>query len=526
MFIASQAETVNFLKRVLGGQSTVEIITTHASMIFLTKDRAYKLKQAVRFPYLDYSTPHQRQAACHTELNLNQRTAPDLYLGVRTITREANGQLALDGSGTLVDAVVEMYRFDENCLFDRMAQHGSLTPALISDLAHRIALFHRDAPTSLDYGGVRGIMDVLDINDRSLRATKLVPDDAAIAFSAMFQHALQDHSKVLEKRRLAGKVKRCHGDLILRNICLWHGTPTLFDCIEFDENIATIDVLYDLAFLLMDLWHRNQHYLANILLNRYLDETEETDGLGLISFFMAIRAAVRAHVTAAQADHAQPDAVTGLLAEARQYFDLAKSLLQPTPSALVAIGGLSGTGKSTVASLVAPHLGPPPGARILNSDRIRKQMHGVPVHARLPEGAYRFEVSDQVYSTLRQEAERALRAGSSVVVDAVFDRPSERTALKQLATANHIPFTGYWLQAPLEVLVSRVGARRNDPSDATADVVRLQSERDCGAMDWVRLDASRDPTLIRNDILQHQGIGGVTSLSRTGSKPSETLKQG
>jgi uncharacterized protein len=524
MLVDEQIETIRFLERLLGERSPVEAMTTHASMILLTEDRAYKLKRAVRFPYLDYSTAQQRHTACQAELSLNRRTAPEIYIGVHTITREADGQLALDGAGPLIDALVEMYRFDQECLLDRMAQQGSLTSPIMADLAHRIAVFHHDAAISLEHGGVKGIAGVLEINERSLRATGLVPDDVAITFSKSFRQALEHHSDVLERRRLSGKVRRCHGDLILRNIFLWHGTPTLFDCLEFDENLATIDVLYDLAFLLMDLWHRNQHQLANTLLNRYLDEADETDGLGLIPFFMAIRAAVRAHVTAAQAEHASLDTVTGLLSEARQYFDLAASFLKPAPPALVAIGGLSGTGKSTIASLVAPYLGLAPGARILNSDRIRKHLHGVPVQSRLPESAYRPEVSEQVYAILRQEAGRALHVGSAVIADAVFDRPQEREKLEQLAVGSHIPFTGYWLQAPMEVLTSRVAARQKDPSDATADVVHMQAARDCGEIDWVRLDASQERATIEADILQHQGISSMASLSQDTLRPPEAMK--
>jgi len=504
MLVDEQIETVQFLEESLGERSPVEVMTTHASMIFLAKDRAYKLKRAVRFPYLDYSTARQRHTACLGEFRLNHRTAPEIYMGVHIITRETDGQLALDGAGPMVDALVEMHRFDQECLFDRMAQQGSLSPDIMADLAHRIAVFHHDAAVSLEHGGVRGIAGVLEINERSLRATRLVPDDVAATFSQKFRQALDDHSDVLERRRLSGKVRRCHGDLILRNICLWHGAPTLFDCLEFDENLATIDVLYDLAFLLMDLWHRNQQQLANTLLNRYLDEADEADGLGLVPFFMALRAAVRAHVTAAQAEQASPDTVTSLLFEARQYFDLAESLLTPVPPALVAVGGLSGTGKSTVASLAAPHLGAAPGARILNSDRIRKRLHGVPVQSRLPESAYQPEVSEQVYATLRQEAGRALDVGSAVIVDAVFDRPQEREKLEQLAAALRTPFTGYWLEAPMEVLISRVAARQKDPSDATADIVRVQAERDCGNIDWIHLDASQEPATIKADFLQHR----------------------
>ena len=213
-----------------------------------------------------------------------------------------------------------------------------------------------------------------------------------------------------------------------------------------------------------------------------------------------------------------------LLSEARQYFDLAESLLTPARTVVVAIGGLSGTGKSTIASLVAPYLGLAPGARILNSDRIRKRLHGVPVNAKLPNGAYRPEVSEKVYAILRQETERALHVGFAVVVDAVFDLPREREKLEQLAVGGRIPFTGYWLQAPTEALVSRVATRQKGPSDATADVIRMQAERDYGKIDWVRLDASQEPAIIKDDILQRQGIGRTASLSQDNLKPPEAMK--
>jgi uncharacterized protein len=175
----------------------------------------------------------------------------------------------------------------------------------MADLAQRIAVFHRDAPVSLNHGGADGIAGVLSINEQSLRDTRLVPDDLESAFSEKFRQTLRRRSEVLE-RRLSGKVRRCHGDLILRDIRLWHGTPTLFDCIEFNEDLATIDVLYDLAFALMDLWHRDQQPLANTLLIRYPDEADEADGLELAPFFVAIRATVRAHVTAAPAQNTSP----------------------------------------------------------------------------------------------------------------------------------------------------------------------------------------------------------------------------
>jgi hypothetical protein len=502
MLVADQSDTVTFLERHAADLGTpVERISTHISLVFLAGDRALKLKRAVRFPYLDFSTPERRLAACESELQLNRRTAPALYLGIRRITREGDGRLALDGKGRLVDAVVEMRRFAQDDLFDNMAKRGALTPALMTDLAQRIAAFHRQAAVSFKHGGVGGMTGVLDINEHALRATALVPADAADAFAHEFERALARHGDQLEARRAAGKVRRCHGDLILRNICLLDGAPTLFDCIEFDETLATIDVLYDLAFLLMDLWHRGQRELANLVFNRYLDVCDESDGLGSVAFFMAVRAAVRTHVTAAQAAGSPPQRSGPVLSEARAYFDLALSLLRPAKPELVAVGGLSGTGKSTLAARVGADLGIAPGARILNSDRVRKRLHGVPAETRLPEAAYRPDVSESVYASLRHEAIRALAAGCSVVVDAVFDRPADRAAIEAVAARAGVPFQGIWLEAPAPTLLARIEARRNDPSDATTDVLRTQLARDCGVITWRRLSAETDPAVMRDVIL-------------------------
>lgn len=522
MTIEDQAETLTFLESeaaLLG--LPVDAITTHISTVLMAGDRAFKLKRAVRFPYLDFSTVAHRLAFCESELVLNRRTAPDLYLRVRRITREADGQLAFDGTGPLIDAVVEMRRFAQRDLLDDMAQRDALTPGLITNLAHGIAQFHRGAAVSLDHGGAAGIAAVLDMNDRSLREVALVPDEAADTLRAAFQSAFERHAPMLEERRLAGKVRRCHGDLILRNICLVDDVPTMFDCIEFDDDIATIDVLYDLAFLLMDLWHRDRGDLANLLFNRYLDETNETSGIGPMPFLMAVRAAIRAHVTAAQAVGQPPGKAANTLKEAGAYHDLVLSLLAGSDATLLAVGGLSGSGKSTVAACVASHLGPPPGARVLNSDRIRKDAYGVSAVTHLPQSAYLPEVSARVYTSFREEAGQALAAGYAVIADAVFDRPSERSAIEATAAKSGVAFQGVWLDASTTgLLMSRIANRRNDPSDATAEVLLDQVRHDSGDITWQHLAAEADPATTRDAILASSPSRGNGRAGRREAEPA------
>jgi aminoglycoside phosphotransferase family enzyme/predicted kinase len=490
---AAQGETTAFLKQWLAPSGPVEVIETHISIILLAGKRAFKLKRDVLLPYLDFSTPELRLAACQAELSLNRRSAPELYLGVRCIVQTASG-LAIDEAGRLLDAVVEMRRFDEDGVFNRLATRGALSSGLIEALASRIVAFHRAASPDPRFGGAAGIERVLAINEAAVRASRLF--DQAEPFIAAFRAAFETHKQALEQRRRAGRVRRCHGDLHLRNICLVGGVPTLFDCIEFSQDLATIDVLYDLAFLLMDLWERQQHAHANLALNRYFDQMDDADALGLIPFFMAIRAAVRAHVLATQYAEQHTDRATK--DQAFGYFHLARDLLHVRAPRLVAIGGWSGSGKSSVAGQVAPRLEPAPGARILSSDRMRKRHFGVEPQARLPETAYRSEISALIYAEIRTEAARILAAGHSVVVDAVLDRAIDRAALEAVARQAAVPFDGLWLSAPPSWLVARVAARRHDPSDATVEVVEQQVQRDRGAMTWREIDATgaRDETAV------------------------------
>ena len=471
--------------------SPITTTTTHISVIFFVGQKVYKLKRAVHLSYVDFSTPEQRLAACRQEWRLNQRTAPMLYVGVRSITREADGRLVFNGQGELIDAVVEMARFDENMLFDKMAARGQLTPALLTELARTVAYFHIDAEIDRTRAGAASIAAVLDTNERALAATSIFPDGTVPALNAGLRSAFHRHESLLNARGYAGKVRRCHGDLHLRNICLIGGVPTLFDCLEFDEGMATIDVLYDAAFVMMDLWCQGLQSSANLVFNRYLDECDETDGLPLLPFFMAVRASIRAHVIAVQAEQASSACREELVSEAKAYAALAMRLLVPAFARLVVVGGLSGTGKSTIAAAIANRIGPAPGARILASDRIRKRFYGVKAEVSLPSQAYCPEVSEHVYAVLAREAQTVLGTGHAVVADAVFERAERRERVERIARDAKVPFTGVWLHAQPETLFTRVGARHGDVSDATVDVVREQLASQDGPVNWIWIDAGQ-----------------------------------
>ena len=288
---------------------------------------------------------------------------------------------------------------------------------------------------------------------------------------------------LLSLRERAGRVARCHGDLHLGNIVLLDGEPLLFDAIEFDPRIATGDVLYDLAFLLMDLIERGLTPAANIVLNRYLNETrraEDLDALAALPLFLSLRAAIRAKVAAERRTQTGERAATEQ--SARDYFALAGKLLAPPPPMLVAVGGLSGSGKSLLARALAADIAPVPGAVVLRSDVERKALFGIAETGRLPETAYSRDVTAQVYAALAGKARRVIAAGHSAIVDAVFADAGERTAIAQAAAG--AAFHGLFLTADLATRLARVGGRRGDASDADAAVAREQERYDLGAMQW------------------------------------------
>ncbi|MEZ5829641.1 MAG: AAA family ATPase [Dongiaceae bacterium] len=492
-----QSEVVRFLSQPRnhpGDAGTVQTITTHASIIFLAGDRALKLKRAVKYSYLDYSTAQLRREACEAEVTLNRRTAPDLYLAATPILRGPDGTLSLGGPGVPVDWVVVMRRFPQDALFSHLAEHGALTPKLALELADRIAAFHEIAAIEPKHGGVHGTAAVIQINDENLRRSP--PLDVSVGeidrLRDMSRAALEEHSALLEERRLSGRVRRCHGDLHLGNICLIDDKPTLFDCIEFSDLIACTDVLYDIAFLLMDLRHRGLVREGGLVFNRYLDLTGDDSGLPALPLFMSLRASVRAHVTAtAAANIKSPAEQQQKLAEARSYFDLAVGFLQPQPPRLVAIGGLSGSGKSSIAAALAGGIGVGAGARVLRSDVLRKRLFGKAPEERLTEEAYTKSVNEQVYAALESRAAQLLAAGYSVIIDAVAAKPEERIAMADLARRAGAQFDGIWLHAPEDVLLARLTQRGKDASDATQAVLRRQLTYDLGQVDWVRIDVDR-----------------------------------
>ena len=471
----------------------IERIDTHISVVWLAAQRAYKLKRAVRFDYVDFSTAELRRAACEAEVRLNRRTAPELYVGVHPITRSADGVLSIGGRGEPIDWVVEMVRFDQNTLFDRLAERQHLGLSLMDGLADAIARLHTNAERRKDHGGRAGMAWVIDGN--AVGFTQLITDEGRSATARRITAAadahLTRHTGLLEQRRHDGFVRVCHGDLHLRNIYLLDGIPTLFDGVEFNDQISCIDVLYDFAFLLMDLWRRQLRAHANAVFNGYLERTIDLGGLPLLPLFLSCRAAVRAKTSAAAAKvQSDPARVAELQAAVGDYLALSEALLEAAPPLLVAIGGLSGSGKSTLARALGPMIGAAPGAVILRSDVIRKREFGVEPLRRLGSEAYASPVTERVYQAIADQAKAALSAGHAVIADAVYGNDARRRDIATIARELGVPFAGIWLQVARPLLVQRLADRPPDASDATADILDLQFRTVAMPADWHRVDGS------------------------------------
>ncbi len=497
-----QHETIAFLAQAASygrGDAAVQRIDTHSSVVFLIGNRVYKLKRSIAFSALDYSTLEKREAACKAELALNRRTAPELYLDARAIRRGGDGKLTFEGDGPAVDWVVVMRRFDQADLFDHLADARRLDGPMMRRLADELAAFHAAAEVTPRFGGSAAIRAALERWREDWAAVSAsfegTADQAYQAYYVSAAAALAETAAMLDRRRDQGKVRRCHGDLRLANICLLEGRPTLFDCVEFSDEIACIDVLYDLAFPLMELHHRGLAECGNALFNRYVDITGELAGLRVLPLFLSLRAASRAQMLAGAIPRHAPSETRHLLAQARSHLALAQALLRRRPARLVAIGGLSGSGKWAVAQALAAEIGPAPGARVIRSDAVRKRLMNASPETRLPPTAYDPAITRRVYEMLRQETATALAAGATVIVDATFLDARDRRSMAGVGQTAGVPFTGLWLQSTGEAPPAPPGQRPDEAAARDHAVLQAQLAMDHGPLDWHLIDAARGPTV-------------------------------
>lgn len=493
-----QSEVFAFLARpsTYGIAGPVKRIDTHGAAVFLAGADAYKVKRAVKFPFMDFSTLELRREACAAEIRINSAFAPQLYLAAVPITRSGSG-LKLGGEGEVVDWAVHMRRFDEHMCLDELAEAGRLPADLPARLAPMVLAAHTQAPVREGVSGADNLVRCAEENRIGLAEFPdlFAPDEVAER-SARVMAEIARLRPQLEARSKAGFVRRCHGDMHLRNIVLMDGQPVLFDAIEFSEQIATSDTLYDLAFLLMDLWERGEAEMANALFCRYVWHSApgNLSALNLMPLFMSMRAAIRAKVSAAALQSLPEEERAETARDARGYFALAERFLVRPKARLIAIGGLSGSGKSRIAAALAPLVGPAPGALVLRSDIERKLQAGRGETERLDSAHYTKARTDAVYAALRKKAHQALQCGWPVIVDAMHAREGERQTLEHIAAGLGARFAGLWLDAPLAVRLARIGGRRGDASDADAAVAEKQEGYALGQIGWRRIAADAEVT--------------------------------
>lgn len=509
-FLAEQA-TQEKSSDSVSPSKTVQKIETHGAIVFVGPNITFKIKRPVKFSYMDFSTLEKRHRAIAREYEINRNHAPGIYQGIAAIRKSPSGALTFGDEGEIVEWALRMRSFPQADVLENKLTSAPLPETLTKAFAAMVARYHADAPmddTANSIAQMRAIID--DLSGVLGSATELIAPEAFHNWHRDIEAELDQCADILRTRSSAGFVRRCHGDLHSGNIVIWQSEPTAFDAIEFDEAIATVDTLYDLAFLLMDLDERGHRAEANLVLAQYLWHTRnaaDLDGLRALPMFLSLRAAIRAMVTWQRAKSAGPQTPSGsgqphnskdayqqrIAGEAQAYFSYASSVLQPSPAQLVAVGGYSGTGKSTLAKSLAPDIGRAPGAVHLRSDLERKAMFEVGETEPLAAQHYTKEISNQVYARLIKRARQVLTTGHSVVVDAVFSTPEERAAIEDVAKNCGAKFTGLWLSAPLEVLQHRVDKRTGDASDATAAVVAQQFDRDAGEVSWLEIDASSTP---------------------------------
>ncbi len=450
------------------GARAERTIETSCAQVFLNGGQAFKIKRPVDYGYLDYSTTEKRRWALERELRFNRLAAPDIYLRVGFVTRESDGSLALDGKGEVLEHVLEMRRFDENAVLAE--RPWAIDGDLADQLGRTTARFHEAAEVREGEDG-GALSYTVDSNARVLETFKGVLGDGPVQrLIDLTDAALRKAQPLLARRGRAGLLRRCHGDLHLGNVLLENGAPVLFDCIEFNDALGEMDVLYDLGFLLMDLDFRRRTDAANRVLNAWLDEAgrhlpeDHWAGLALLPLILSVRAGIRTHV----------NAFAGDLPAAQAYLAKALEHLEPKAVSLTAIGGLSGTGKSTLARMAAPGIGGAPGAVVLRTDEVRKRLFGVGPLQKLGPDAYTDEAHARVYAQMRHEAAAILAAGRPVILDATFMDAGQRAMVEGLALEADVRFAGVWLQSEPDVLRQRIAARTGDASDADIAVLEAQ----------------------------------------------------
>jgi hypothetical protein len=478
--------------------SGIRLIETHISWVFLTGTYAYKVKKAVDFGFLDFSTLDRRRRYCEEEIRLNRRLAPEIYLAVCPITGSPHTP-RVDGDGPPFEYAVKMRQFAEGSLLADMAAAHTLIPNHVDALARLIAEFHGSIPRSGsadDYGSLSRIRGATMDNFAHIEAV-VPPNQRDTGIAALKETAERDHETlegVFLSRKNEGYVRECHGDLHLANIALIGGKPVPFDAIEFNPALRWIDVISELAFLAMDLEARGLRRLAARLVNGYLAVTGDYGGMALWHYYLRYRAMVRAKIAVLSwQSAAQETARTEHLASFRRYVDYALSVLPNRRPRLIVMHGVSGSGKTHVAAQIAER----EGALVIRSDVERKRLASYRLADPAQMYLYLPAFTRATYNRLLELATPLLHAGLSVILDATFLERRHRDDARRLADRCGAGFTIIAMDAPEAILRERILARQKagtDPSDADLGILakQLQSRLPLGE-DEVRFAVACGP---------------------------------
>jgi uncharacterized protein len=464
------------------GCTAVRVIETHISYVLLTGRHAYKIKKAVDLGFLDFTNLAARHFYCDRELELNRRLAPAIYLEVVAITGAIDAP-RIGGDGPAVEYAVKMREFPQDALLTCVLARKALTAAHIDTLASVVAAFHTSAPRAEPgsrFGSPREILDLAIENFTEIEPL-LEQDSDRRAAADLRRWTEREHAAratLFSERQRSGFVRECHGDLHLGNIALVDGLVTIFDCIEFNEDMRWSDVVADVAFLVMDLRDRGRPDLASRFLLGYLERTGDYDGVQILRFYVVYRAMVRAKVACMRASQIDAAARAAKTAEYREYLSLAARCARPDAAGIVITRGLSGSGKTTRSAALVEYA----GAIRVRTDVERKRIHGLAPLARteseLDVGLYSAAATERTYSRVASLARTVAGAGYPVVVDGTFLRRRDRDQFRAVAADLKVPFAIVDFVASVETLRARIRERREAGTDASdADLQVLERQR-------------------------------------------------
>lgn len=450
----------------------IEMIQTHASWVFLTGNFVYKLKKPIEFGFMDYSTLEKRKFFCEQELLLNRRVTSEIYVEVCPLCLN-EGEYNLVGKGEIIDYCLKMVEFDQAGLFDKILEHGEFKPVWMDELAVGIAGFHDHAEVNtnpaFDHAAYLAEHIHANLAAAAEHVEKVLSQQNLESLLSFVEAELTDKRNILKGRIENKHIRHCHGDLHFRNITLLNGKPTAFDCIEFNDIYRIIDTMNDIAFLVMDCDAHNRSDLGMRFLSRYLECSDDYEGLSLLPLYLFYRASVRGKVACILADELPCEQQQSQWNEAKKYFDLALKYTRKPQPALFAIGGFSGSGKSHLALLGCGI----EGAIIIRSDATRKR-----IRSQYPElQLYGKKMHNHTYQAMLEAAGTVLKAGFSVILDATFLQAGARKQVLELAQKVNCPMHFYWLDTEEETLRRRVRKRsksNQDISDADLGVLNYQ----------------------------------------------------